>query len=191
MSTWKTSCPSRSFDNGRGISGDITGSGLVKLRERARDAGGSFAIEPAPSGGTVLRWSAPSPGRTFDFVHWDQRPWKRDKVSASVGVNRKPRPNMHGTLVDVKVIKDAVRLACRAPSLHNSQPWRLDRDGKRRAPLSGYQPNHAFHRPFGTGSDHQLRSAARPPPGCHGWRMSTDSLIQTISTIWHLSISRQ
>ena len=37
---------------------------------------------------------------------------------------------MHGTLVDVKVIKDAVRLACRAPSLHNSQPWRLDRDGK-------------------------------------------------------------
>ena len=37
---------------------------------------------------------------------------------------------MHGTLVDVKVITDAVRLACRAPSLHNSQPWRLDRDGK-------------------------------------------------------------
>ena len=49
------------IDNGRGISGDITGSGLVKLRERARDAGGSFAIEPAPSGGTVLRWSAPLP----------------------------------------------------------------------------------------------------------------------------------
>ena len=37
---------------------------------------------------------------------------------------------MHGTLVDVKVIKDAVRLACRAPSLHNSQPWRLDVDGQ-------------------------------------------------------------
>ena len=37
---------------------------------------------------------------------------------------------MHGTLVDVKVITDAVRLACRAPSLHNSQPWRLDVDGK-------------------------------------------------------------
>ena len=37
---------------------------------------------------------------------------------------------MHGILVDVEVIKDAVRLACRAPSLHNSQPWRLDRDGK-------------------------------------------------------------
>lgn len=51
-STWKTSCPSRSsIDNGRGTSGDITGNGLVRLRERARDAGGSFAIEPAPSGG--------------------------------------------------------------------------------------------------------------------------------------------
>ena len=37
---------------------------------------------------------------------------------------------MHGTLTDVKVIKDAVRLACRAPSLHNSQSWRLDLDGK-------------------------------------------------------------
>jgi nitroreductase len=37
---------------------------------------------------------------------------------------------MHGTLMDVKVIRDAVRLACRAPSLHNSQPWRLDLDGK-------------------------------------------------------------
>ena len=49
------------IDNGRGISGDITGSGLVNLRTRARDAGGSFAIEPAPSGGTVLRWSAPLP----------------------------------------------------------------------------------------------------------------------------------
>ena len=37
---------------------------------------------------------------------------------------------MHGTLVDVEVIKDAVRLACRAPSLHNSQPWRFEVDGE-------------------------------------------------------------
>ena len=28
------------------------------------------------------------------------------------------------TVVDTEVIRDAVRLACRAPSLHNSQPWR-------------------------------------------------------------------
>jgi hypothetical protein len=26
-------------------------------------------------------------------------------------------------MVEIKVIEDAVRLACRAPSLYNSQPW--------------------------------------------------------------------
>jgi hypothetical protein len=31
---------------------------------------------------------------------------------------------MPDTMVETKVIRDAVRLACRAPSLHNSQPWR-------------------------------------------------------------------
>jgi hypothetical protein len=33
------------------------------------------------------------------------------------------------TGVDVEVIKHAVQLACRAPSLHNSQPWRWEFDG--------------------------------------------------------------
>lgn len=32
---------------------------------------------------------------------------------------------MPATMVDTAVIGDAVRLACRAPSLHNSQPWRF------------------------------------------------------------------
>lgn len=31
---------------------------------------------------------------------------------------------MPTTTVDTEVIRDALRLACRAPSLHNSQPWR-------------------------------------------------------------------
>ncbi len=31
---------------------------------------------------------------------------------------------MPDTMVDAEVIKSAVQLACRAPSLHNSQPWR-------------------------------------------------------------------
>lgn len=31
---------------------------------------------------------------------------------------------MPKTLVDTKIVKEAVRLACRAPSVHNSQPWR-------------------------------------------------------------------
>ncbi|MDH6194008.1 signal transduction histidine kinase [Mycobacterium frederiksbergense] len=46
-------------DNGRGISGDITASGLTNLRKRAEDCGGEFSIEQAVGGGTVLRWCAP------------------------------------------------------------------------------------------------------------------------------------
>src|ERR1700739_2647384 len=29
-----------------------------------------------------------------------------------------------GTTLDTQVLKKAVQLACRAPSVHNSQPWR-------------------------------------------------------------------
>jgi hypothetical protein len=36
---------------------------------------------------------------------------------------------MPATTVDTAFIRDAVRLACRAPSLHNSQPWRLVVEG--------------------------------------------------------------
>jgi hypothetical protein len=39
--------------------------------------------------------------------------------------------SMHDTRVDIEVIKHAVQLACRAPSLHNSQPWRWEVDGAR------------------------------------------------------------
>jgi two-component system sensor histidine kinase DevS len=46
-------------DNGRGMPEVITPSGLDNLGQRAAQAGGAFSIEPAPGGGTVLRWSAP------------------------------------------------------------------------------------------------------------------------------------
>lgn len=38
---------------------------------------------------------------------------------------------MLDTTVDYEVLTEAVRLACRAPSLHNSQPWRWVADGGR------------------------------------------------------------
>ncbi|ORW17496.1 NAD(P)H nitroreductase [Mycolicibacter nonchromogenicus] len=38
---------------------------------------------------------------------------------------------MVDTTVDHEVLTEAVRLACRAPSLHNSQPWRWVADGSR------------------------------------------------------------
>lgn len=46
-------------DDGVGISGDITESGLRNLRQCADDAGGEFTVENMPTGGTLLRWSAP------------------------------------------------------------------------------------------------------------------------------------
>ncbi|GAS89468.1 histidine kinase with GAF domain [Mycolicibacterium brisbanense] len=48
-------------DNGCGIGDNITGSGLVNLRRRAEEAGGSFIVEAVPGGGTRLRWTAPLP----------------------------------------------------------------------------------------------------------------------------------
>jgi two-component system sensor histidine kinase DevS len=46
-------------DNGRGMPEEVTGSGLTNLRRRAEDAGGDFTVGAHPSGGTLLRWSAP------------------------------------------------------------------------------------------------------------------------------------
>jgi signal transduction histidine kinase len=47
------------MDNGEGISGEITGSGLANLQKRAQEVGGSFTIESVAKSGTTLRWSAP------------------------------------------------------------------------------------------------------------------------------------
>ncbi len=46
-------------DNGVGIAGEITESGLGNLRRRAQEAGGRFFVENTATGGTRLRWSAP------------------------------------------------------------------------------------------------------------------------------------
>ncbi|RDH78302.1 GAF domain-containing protein [Mycolicibacterium moriokaense] len=48
-------------DNGCGIPGDVTPSGLANLRRRAEDVGGSFSVGPAPAGGTKVKWCAPLP----------------------------------------------------------------------------------------------------------------------------------
>jgi signal transduction histidine kinase len=46
-------------DNGRGMPEHITGSGLTNLLQRAQQVGGTFTVDSLPSGGTVVRWSAP------------------------------------------------------------------------------------------------------------------------------------
>lgn len=42
------------FDDGKGLSGSVFGSGLSGLRDRVRDAGGVFTVDTPPSGGTVI-----------------------------------------------------------------------------------------------------------------------------------------
>jgi two-component system sensor histidine kinase DevS len=46
-------------DNGRGMPDVVTPSGLTNLRRRAEESGGTFSVTSAPTGGTVLHWSAP------------------------------------------------------------------------------------------------------------------------------------
>ena len=46
-------------DNGVGIAANVTESGLTNLRQRADAMGGDFVIENLPTGGTLLRWTAP------------------------------------------------------------------------------------------------------------------------------------
>ena len=49
-------------DNGRGITGPVTESGLVNLRDRAAQSGGQLTVENRSGGGTSLHWTAPLPG---------------------------------------------------------------------------------------------------------------------------------
>lgn len=48
-------------DDGHGMPAVVTPSGLANLRARAEEVGGGFQIGESPTGGTVLRWSAPLP----------------------------------------------------------------------------------------------------------------------------------
>lgn len=48
-------------DDGRGIDGPLTESGLRNLRARADAAGGALTVGPRDGGGTLLRWCVPLP----------------------------------------------------------------------------------------------------------------------------------
>ena len=69
---------------------------------------------------------------------------------------------MPDTLVDTDILRAAVQLACRAPSLHNSEPWQWVAEG---AGLHLYV-DHSRILPStdksGREAPHQLRRRARP-----------------------------
>jgi signal transduction histidine kinase len=51
-------------DNGTGIKKTTRRSGLANLAQRAGNYGGTLTVEPAPGGGTELRWQVPLPAAT-------------------------------------------------------------------------------------------------------------------------------
>src|ERR1700739_1096227 len=53
----------------------------------------------------------------------DQGPWHARQECLGSKMDRRRKP-MIQTTADTAVITKAIQLACRAPSLHNSQPWR-------------------------------------------------------------------
>jgi len=48
-------------DNGRGTAERTKRSGLANMRHRAQQVGGTFTVDRPPTGGTLVRWSAPLP----------------------------------------------------------------------------------------------------------------------------------
>ncbi|WP_028267022.1 sensor histidine kinase [Arthrobacter sp. MA-N2] len=46
-------------DNGKGFSNPVPGSGLVNMKQRAQELGGSFDVTGTPGEGTILVWSIP------------------------------------------------------------------------------------------------------------------------------------
>lgn len=48
-------------DDGVGIPGSVSASGLANLASRARECGGALQVGPTPDGGTRLEWTAPLP----------------------------------------------------------------------------------------------------------------------------------
>ena len=77
---------------------------------------------------------------------------------------------MPATMVDTEVIRDAVRLACRAPSLHNSQPWRWVAEGDAVQLFVDPGPRRPRHRRSGREALIGCGAATRPLPGGDGRR---------------------
>ena len=108
--------------------------------------------------------------------------------------NRKWRSLMPDTMVDAEVLKDAVHLACRAPSLHNSQPWQwvADSVGLTCASIAA-----GFSTPPTTGREALISCGAVLDHHASRWRQpggpptSTDLPTPITSIIWRQSISAQ
>ena len=101
---------------------------------------------------------------------------------------------MPTTAMETEVIEDVVRTACRAPSLHNSQPWQWVFNPPA-TPVIARSKSSNGHRPVRARSAHdQLRRCARPSAGSDGrgrigHRKSTGFPIPTARIIWHRSNS--
>jgi Nitroreductase family len=80
-------------------------------RYRTRNAGRWYGTEPSQMWPT-----SPTSGTNGPNTCWWNPPGLRSKEMRS--------SQMLTTRVDLSIIRNAVEVACRAPSFHNSQPWR-------------------------------------------------------------------
>ena len=94
---------------------------------------------------------------------------------------------MPTTLFDSKVIEDAVTAACRAPSLHNSQPWQwVYSDGQLRLFLDSsrvWTPTNRREKHLSGVAQLSTISGQRWPPPA-GMRISSSFRIRKARTIW-------
>lgn len=65
-----------------------------------------------------------SPISTQEYVLGGDHSWPTDVRMADYRTKPREVAVMTQVMIDTKVLQEAVELACRAPSLHNSQPWR-------------------------------------------------------------------
>ena len=75
------------------------------------------------------------------------RGYKATRDAQTYGGTRAKGPTMGASTIDRQTLANVVQLACRAPSLHNSQPWRLiAEDGQLRVFLEPHRAPQATDR---------------------------------------------
>ena len=120
----------------------------------------------------------------------DQRPCRRKASRRTLKAsNRSGGRQMPITAVETEVIEDVVRTACRAPSLHNSQPWQWATAVIPRSKSSNGLTAPPERRSLVAAPRSTICGWRWPRPG--GNRTSNDFLIPTGPITWHQSNSPQ
>ena len=131
-------------------------SGAVPRRLAGRAEPRCHTGPQPPVRDALHRCECPSGPRSFGPAEWDQR---HCPGSASV----RDHGYVPTTILDSDLIRNAVALASRAPSLHNTSALAMGRQRPRTPASSRPQQDRAQHRPRWPRGGDRLRRDARPP----------------------------